>query len=321
MTRETPAEPVAIALGLLVRHPAWSDRELEAALETELVAANTGPHVDVARVLGEARARWSAFPAAFYPCAGSRCRAAGAQRLPWVTWLGAGSACAVLPTGCQGPCDHGPMAALRVGDRLEHFRHLADEEAARELARFALRAAAAETLLVDPGQVAPLRFDPLHGHAAAHLLEPIRPLAFLAGRFRGRGGYAESDGVFFKELSGRWEARGRALSLRMAVSFPTANGCHDSHEALVIVAPTPDGRIVGRAYEDGGAIREYEYEVAADGGIVFDDRPPGHGHGATRARKRLVPVRDGYEEILEVEGGGRFEIYSRVRMRRLGPHR
>jgi hypothetical protein len=309
MTNFTPPA-IEVALGLLAERPAGETRELEAALARTLALEPDEAH----RALAAARTRWSALPACFYPCGGDDCRRAGGSELIWEHDLGGGSPCGLLPTGCQGACARGPVATLRVGDRVEYFGPIPNARAAQEIARFALRAASEQSLLADPGDTGALRFDPAH---QARARAPSSPIDFLAGHFRGRGSYAAKAGFFLKEVWGSWDAGGQVLSLRMGVSYPLADGRHDSHTALVVLEPRDAARAVGRAYGDGGGIREYEYEIAPDGTIAFSDRPPGHGHPSVRARKRLVPHHRGYEEILEVGAGGRFEVYSRVSLRRL----
>jgi len=305
------AHGIEIALGLLVERPAAEDDELEGALEAAL-PLEPG---EATRLVVAARARWSALPATVYSCRGSDCRKAGGLKLGWEYDLGAGSPCGLLPTDCQGACERAPVAALRVGDRIEYFGPVSDAAAARAIARFALRAAGEQSLLADPGLTRALRFDPVHDHRDT----PSEPgsLSFLAGHFRGRGRYPASKGFFLKEVWGSWDAGGQVLSLRMGVSYPLADGRYDNHEALIVMEPRGAGRAVGRAYGDGGGVSEYEYEVGPDGTVAFSDRPPGHGHAGVRARKRLIPRADGYDEILEVETEGHFEVYSRISLQRV----
>ena len=80
-----------------------------------------------------------------------------------------------------------------------------------------------------------------------------------------------------KEVVGSVEAGGCFVALRTAASYSLANGCKDTHRALVFVGKKSASKcIVGRAYKDGG--RTCEYQAEQDGDILqFADALPDHG--------------------------------------------
>jgi len=148
---------------------------------------------------------------------------------------------------------------------------------------------------------------------------PLQKFRFLLGRFRGQGQYARGVSVFYKEMSGSWEAGGRFIGLRMAVTYPLSDGRKDVHEALVLVGANPtSGQFEAQAYTDSGTTHAYQLECQEDT-VVFADRPPtGHGGRAKRARKSLTPTAEGFEERVDVDwGDGSFTLYSIVKMQRL----
>jgi hypothetical protein len=218
-------------------------------------------------------------------------------------------------TGCQGECERGPMATLLFDGAARSFGGLDTREAWRDLNAYIARCVAAGSALVEDGAAKALRFDPDHPETGPDLA----PFAFLHGHFRGEGVYGTSGRSFRKEVIGRWEAGGAALSLRMEVAYPLPSGGVDAHEALVLVTPERDGEFwIGRAITDGGVTQAFRYAFDADSGALhFSDRPPGHGHSAKRARKLLIPAADGYEERLEVERDGGFETYSSILLTRV----
>ncbi|MGH7318871.1 MAG: hypothetical protein ACRELA_04480, partial [Candidatus Rokuibacteriota bacterium] len=131
----------------------------------------------------------------------------------------------------------------------------------------------------------------------------------------GTGRYANRAGEFHKEVVGGWEAGGRFLALRMAVTYPLDDGRKDVHQALVIVG-YDDGQDVyeARAFTDSGTTRTYSLTVAHDQ-ILFEDRVPGHV-AADRARKVLRPRAAGFDEQLEVQTGiEAFRPYSMLELR------
>ena len=294
-----PEAPIARALAVLVAAPNADDARLREALGDDRDAG-------AGEILQAARARFAQGDAHWFPCAGDACRAARAG-----VATGADPPYVVSETTCQGPCDHAPVGVFRVGDRVETLRGF---DAASDAFDAWLRSAAlAGHLWTESAARVAHRFDPVHGAGDTAL----DPFGFLVGHFRGEGEYATHDGTFWKEVLGAWEANGRVLSLRMAVSFPLRDGRRDSHEALVVVSEEEDA-ICGRGYEDSGALREYQFDVRSDGSLWFADRPPGHGHSARRARKGLVPTEHGYREVLQVEReDGAFDEYSRIEMLRV----
>jgi hypothetical protein len=148
---------------------------------------------------------------------------------------------------------------------------------------------------------------------------PLHNLRFLLGHFRGEGHYARGATVFYKEMSGMWEANGRFIGLRMSVTYPLADGRQDVHEAFIMVGTHPtSGQFEAHAYTDSGTIQTYQLEWN-DNVLSFADRPPtAHGKSITRARKSFTPTADGFEESVEVDlGNDTFVPYSMVKMLRV----
>lgn len=271
---------------------------------------------DLDTVLAQAKAWFDSGTAHLSVCDGKACRerARDVERLmPRLRAFGDATGCQVSVTGCQGPCKQAPIATLRVSDRCEIFSQvfdLCDWEAVLEYAERAVRGG---TLLCDPGPALPFRFDPVH--TASHGSNALRRLGFLVGHFSGMGCYANRVGEFHKEVVGGWEAGGRFLALRMAVTYPLDDGRKDVHQALVIVG-YDDGQGVyeARAFTDSGTTRTYSLAVGDDQ-ILFEDRIPGHV-AADRARKVLRPQAAGLDELLEVQTGSEaFRPYSMLELR------
>ena len=148
---------------------------------------------------------------------------------------------------------------------------------------------------------------------------PLQRFRFLLGSFRGEGRYAKGTNVFYKEMNGVWEAGGRFIGLRMTVTYPLADGRRDIHEALVMIGTGSTSEyFTAQAYTDGGTILNYQLELDDDA-LSFADRPPTeYGSKVKRARKRLTPTVEGFEERVEVDwGDGSFQPYSVVAMQRV----
>jgi hypothetical protein len=159
--------------------------------------------------------------------------------------------------------------------------------------------------------------DPVHEHGKPDAQS--KALQFLVGHFRGEGCCATNGYKFQKEVVGTWEAGGRFIVLRMAASYPLADGRKDTHRALVVVGPKPASRdITGRAYTDGGGICEYEVERQGQA-LLFDDASPDHTRDWKGSRKLLEPTNEGFEERLEVDAGEGFFTYYSIPMRRVAP--
>jgi len=221
----------------------------------------------------------------------------------------------VTRTGCQGHCKHKPVVCLRVDERREMFGHLTTDADRRAMFDYAKSAHALKSFVVPDSNVDAFRFDLEHG-----AFEPAACLGhiqFLSGRFRGEGQYANGVYKFEKELVGTYEAGGRCMTLRMEARYPTSDGRHDLHRALVVVglASESNDKLVGRAFTDGGDMHDYEVECR-DAGLEFDDRSPDHGTVWKRVRKVLRPTREGYEEWLYVDRGDGLEPYYRIAMER-----
>lgn len=224
----------------------------------------------------------------------------------------------VSTTECQGPCKQAPIATLRVGQRSTTFAQFGQDADWQAVRSFAQRAAAAGTLLTERGSADPFEFDPVHDHEKGSV--PLRALQFLLGHFAGEGTEVTRPQPFQKELLGTQEAGGRALALRMGVTYTLADGRKDTHNAFVVIGVNAQTEgIEARAYTDGGDIHEFQLQVDGDA-IMFDERPSAH-HAAQRARKILRPTPTGFEERLEVDlGDGRFATHYSLMMQRVPPH-
>jgi len=218
-------------------------------------------------------------------------------------------------TGCQGPCKQAPVLCLRIADRSEFFAQVTSENDWQVILQFVHQARAAESIMTNHGSAERFRFDPVHDH-----LKPsvhLAPLRFLLGHFRGEGKYAMTSYTFNKEVIGTPEAGGRLIALRMGVSYPLMDGRTDVHNALVMVgAEASADRFIAHAYTDAGVFRQYSVE-GSEGGLKFDDLPPGHPNQWHRARKSLRPTPEGFDEQLEVDGGEGFVPYYLISMRRV----
>ena len=84
---------------------------------------------------------------------------------------------------------------------------------------------------------------------------------------------------------------------------------------MVGAQASPD-RFIAHAYTDAGIFRQYSVE-GSEGGLKFDDLPPGHTDQWRRARKVLRPTPQGFEEQLEVDGGEGFVPYYVISMQRV----
>ena len=220
-------------------------------------------------------------------------------------------------TGCQGPCKQAPVLTLRVGNRSECFAQVASPADWQAVLRFANKAAAAGTLLLDAQDAQQYRFDPVHNEPKQDV--HLNHLMFLLGHFRGDGKYAMTSYTFQKEVIGTFEAGGRFIALRMDASYPLPDGRKDVHKAFVIVGSEPSSETIkAHVYTDGGTVREYCIE-SGNGQLYFDDVPPGHGKLWKRARKILRPTAVGFEERLEVDSGdGSFVPYYVIVMQKVG---
>jgi hypothetical protein len=218
-------------------------------------------------------------------------------------------------TGCQGPCKQAPVLSLRIADRSEFFAQVVSASDWQAVLEFAKTASSAGTLMTNGGAAEQFRFDPVHNHLKPSV--QLAPLRFLLGHFRGEGKYTMTPYTFRKEVIGTPEAGGRFIALRMGVSYPLIDGSTDVHNALVMVGSqaSPD-RFIAHAYTDAGIFRQYSVE-GSEGGLQFDDLPPGHADQWRRARKVLRPTPDGFEEQLEVDGGEGFVPYYVISMQRV----
>ena len=151
--------------------------------------------------------------------------------------------------------------------------------------RFATKAAAAGTLLLDAQDAQQYRFDPVHNEPKQDV--HLNHLMFPLGHFRGDGKCAMTSYTFQKEVIGTFEAGGGFIALRMDASYPLPDGRKDVHGALVIVGSEPSSETIkAHVYTDGGTVPEYCIE-SGNGQLYFDDVPPGHGKLWKRARKIL----------------------------------
>ncbi len=293
----------------------WKDMDADSlrARLTERGRLDAGADFDAALV--QVRAWFFEADAHLFVCGGEPCRkrsrdVAGVEgRL-----VSRADGLRVSVTGCQGPCKQAPVGTLRVGERCQMFAQVHDICDWDAVLDYAARAARARTLLVDPGQAEAFRFDPVHHHDRASV--PLQRLAFLVGHFAGEGRYPGRGGAFHKEVVGSWEAGGRFIGLRMAVTYPLDDGRNDVHEALVLVGyDAGTGTYTARAYTDSGTTSDYTLALDGDR-ILFADRVPAHAAGAAGARKVLEPRAGGYDEALELQRAGEpFRTYSTLELR------
>lgn len=267
--------------------------------------------------LERARAWFSAAGAHLFLCGGKPCRERSRDFAGVTAQLEATTGIAGLETSimeCQGPCKQAPVGTLRVGERCTMFAQAYDTCDWQAVYDYTCRAASERTLLADPGSAQPFLFDPVH--QAEHGDTRLQQLAFLIGHFSGSGRYAGRQGTFYKEVRGAWEAGGRFIGLRMAVSYPLDDGRNDVHQALVLVGhDTAAATHAARAYTDSGTARDYMLTLDGDR-LYFADRVPGHGVQARSARKVLAPRAGGYDEILETQADAEpYQTYSTVELR------
>lgn len=268
-------------------------------------------------LLHKARLEYLRGASRLYVCGAAPCAGAGGRDTSDSTLraLATDTGVPVSKTGCQGRCKQAPVIALRIGQRSQIFGRMIAQEDHLAIADFAKAAAQSGSFLVPSGAADEFRYDPEHrDHApAGHL----RSLRFLLGRFRGEGRFAESDYAFQKELVGAYEVGGRFITLRMEATYPLPEGGNDVHRALVVVGTEHhSGAITGRAYTDGGGIRDYAVE-RREFALHFEDESPDHERRWKRARKILRATDNGFEERLEVDAGDGYTPYYVVQMRRL----
>jgi hypothetical protein len=296
----------------------WKDTDAESLRARLTQRGRLGAGADFDAALVHARTWFFEADAHLFVCGGEPCRkrsrdVAGLEaRLTQGSAAGAGLRVSI--TGCQGPCKQAPVGTLRVGERCQMFAQVHDICDWGSVLDYAGRAAAARTLLVDPRQAEAFRFDPVHHHDRASV--PLQRLAFLVGHFAGEGHYPGRGGAFHKEVVGSWEAGGRFIGLRMAVTYPLDDGRNDVHEALVLVGyDGGSGTYTARAYTDSGTTSDYTLALDGDR-LLFADRVPAHAAGATGARKVVAPRPGGYDEALEIRRTGEpFQTYSAIELR------
>jgi hypothetical protein len=310
------------ASGFIVKmHGVWGEKTLN-QFRHFLKLRRLDPSEDeLMAILRQAQESYLDGPGRLSVCAAEPCRAKISFDLSEGALKSAASE-AGMPislTGCQGPCKQAPVLALRIADRSEFFAQVASAPDWQAILEFAQQACAAGTLMTTAGSAEPFRFDPVHDH-----LKPsvhLTPLQFLIGHFRGQGKYTMTSYTFHKEVIGTPEAGGRFIALRMGVSYPLVDGRTDVHNALVMVGAqaSPD-RFIAHAYTDAGIFRQYSVE-GTEGGLKFEDLPPGHANQWRRARKLLRPTPAGFEEQLEVDGGEGFVPYYIISMQRVAEPR
>jgi hypothetical protein len=294
----------------------WTASDTE-ALRTRLTRRGITNGAALEAALERARTWFFEKEAQLFVCGGRPCRertrdfTGVTARLSSATAQGGVNASITV---CQGPCKQAPIATLRVGERCTMFAQVHDICDWEAVLDYATRAARAGTLLVDPAGAQAFVFDPVHQPDRGSVA--LQRLAFLVGHFSGQGRYAHRDGGFHKEVVGAWEAGGRFIAIRMAVSYPLDDGRNDVHQALVLVGhDAAAGAYQARAHTDSGTIRDYTLALEADR-VVFTDRVPEHGVSASRARKVLIPRERGYDEVLEVQTDDEpFRAYSIVELR------
>jgi hypothetical protein len=318
MSTNSTTEIAFHASGFIVQvHGVWTDKALN-QFRDFLQRRRLEPSDDeLMAIVRAAQEKYLDGPACLSLCAAKPCRDKIAFDLSEATLASAAGAAGmpIALTGCQGPCKQAPVLSLRIADRSEFFAQVASEGDWQTILKFARQARSAGTLMTSAGAAEPFRFDPVHDH-----LKPsvhLTPLRFLLGHFRGQGRYTMTPYTFQKEVIGTPEAGGRFIALRMGVSYPLVDGRTDVHNALVMVgAQTSPDRFIAHAYTDAGIFRQYSVE-GTEGGLKFDDLPPGHAEQWRRARKILRPTPEGFEEQLEVDGGEGFVPYYVISMQRV----
>jgi len=316
----THADLEAFALGFVVQvQGSWTEEAL-GGWRAELTRQGFTPtDHEITAALEHARQRFFQGPAHLFLCMGRPCHVRQKfDTSEQVLRQGLDESRLLLSaTECQGPCKQAPVATLRVGQRSTMFAQFVQEADWQAVLGFAQRAAAAGTLLTEPGTADPFQFDPVHEHE--HGSVPLRKLHFLLGHFEGEGKEVTRPEPFQKELVGSWEAGGRCIALRMGVTYPLSDGRKDTHNAFVAIGVNPQTEgIEARAYTDGGGVHDFQLQLDGET-VMFTDRPDAH-YSAQQARKILRPTADGFEERLEVDhGGGRFETHYIITMQRVTP--
>jgi len=316
----THADLEAFALGFVVQvQGSWTEEAL-GSLRAELTRQGFTPaDHDLTAALEHARQRFFQGPAHLFLCMGRPChKRQKFDTSEQVLRQGLDESRLLLSaTECQGPCKQAPVATLRVGQRSTMFAQFVQEADWRAVLSFAQRAAAAGTLLTEPGSADPFQFDPVHEHE--HGSVPLQKLHYLLGHFQGEGKEVTRPQPFHKELVGSWEAGGRCITLRMGVTYALSDGRKDTHNAFVAIGVNPETEdIEARAYTDGGGVHDFQLQLDGDA-LMFTERPDVH-HAAQRARKILRPTASGFEERLEVDQGeGRFETHYVIAMQRVTP--
>jgi hypothetical protein len=306
------------ASGFIVKvHGAWTEKALNQFRHSLKLRRLAPSENELMTTLRQAKERYLNGPGRLSVCAAEPCRAKIGFDLSQAALESAAneSGMPIALTGCQGPCKQAPVLSLRIADRSEFFAQVASSRDWQAILAFAQRSLTTGTLMTNPGSAEPFRFDPVHDH-----LKPsvhLTPLQFLLGHFRGQGKYTMTPYTFHKEVIGTPEAGGRFIALRMGVSYPLVDGRIDVHNALVMVGAqgSPD-RFIAHAYTDAGIFRQYSVE-GNEGGLRFDDLPPGHANQWRRARKVLRPTPAGFEEQLEVDDGEGFVPYYIISMHRV----
>jgi hypothetical protein len=318
MSTNPTTEIAFYAAGFIVQvHGVWTDKALN-QFRDFLKRRRLEPSDDaLMAILRTEKEKYLDGPACLSLCAAKPCRDKIDFDLSKAALAAAagGAGMPIALTGCQGPCKQAPVLSLRIAERSEFFAQVASEGDWQTILKCAKQARSAGTLMMNAGAAEPFRFDPVHDH-----LKPsvhLTPLRFLLGHFRGEGKYSMTPYTFRKEVIGTPEAGGRFIALRMGVSYPLVDGGTDVHNALVMVgAQTAPDRFIAHAYTDAGIFRQYLVE-GSEGGLQFDDLPPGHADQWRRARKVLRPTPEGFEEQLEVDGGEGFVPYYVISMQRV----
>ena len=306
------------ASGFIVRvHGVWTEKALNQFREFLKLRGIEPTDDELIRILRAAKEDYLAGASRLSICAAKPCR----EKIEFdlsAAALESAAAEVGMPislTGCHGPCKQAPVMSLRIADRSEFFAQVTSDHDRQTILAFAKRARVAGTLMTNAGSAERFRFDPVHDHSKPSV--HLTPLHFLLGHFRGHGKYAMTPYTFQKEVIGTPEAGGRFIALRMGVSYPLVDGRTDVHNALVMVGvqAAPD-RFIAHAYTDAGIFRQYSVD-GSEGGLQFDDLPPGHADEWRRARKVLRPTPRGFEEQLEVDGGDGFVPYYTISMQRV----
>ena len=178
----------ALALAFVVQFQGSWTQEAVSGWHADLARHGHTPAAqEIEAALARARQEFYEGSTHLFLCMGRPCR----QRQKFVTAgeelqrVAVAAGCTVSTTECQGPCKQAPVATLRVGQRSEMFAEFKQQADWQIVLDFARRAAAAGTLLIDPGAAQPFQFDPVHDHDKVSV--PLQEVSLPHRAFSRRG--------------------------------------------------------------------------------------------------------------------------------------